>query len=259
MTALYDIGRGEWPSFSRSFNQYLRRLHHLLQLEVDIVVFGDRSLKAFVREHRQTSRARTTFVTKPFSKLDAFRHRPYIEDIMASAEFRQDNELLAHPEAFSADYVILVNSKAALLAQVVRTNPFNSSHVFWIDAGYVATEDDEGAWQVHVPPRTAWRPRPLLELAGRITYIALHNPSIYVNVTDLHKLSAEPAFAGGFFGGDVGAVAYYDRLFRKSFLRQLADGIADDDQGTAFAAYCEQPGIFNLVPGSWFDAYRLFH
>ncbi|KAK7479232.1 hypothetical protein BaRGS_00029576, partial [Batillaria attramentaria] len=264
VTALYNIGRVDWPSFKRPFSQYLDRFQHLLALDIHLIVFGDAILKPFVAKHRRHRKAATRFVTKPFAKLPAYKHKLRIECIMDSQRFRENNLILSRPQAFSSDYVILMNSKAALVGEAVRRNPFNTSHFFWIDAGYVAAEhvcdsEDVNDCQIHIPAGTRWRPEPLLSTENLVTFVRLNDPDLFVNVTDLHKLPLESALAGGFFGGSGGVMAYYERLFNKCLLADLAEGTVGEDQRVALNAYWEQPGIFNLVPGRWFDAYRLFH
>ena len=261
VTSLYNIGRGTWPKFRRSFSVYLQRFKHLLALDINLVVFGDDSLKPFVKKHRIQMTSKTKFVTKPFTHLPTYKHKHRLECVLDSENFQKGNGKLGHPEAFSAEYLVVVNSKVALVDQVMRTNPFNTTHFFWVDAGYVAVNDDTGndVMKVNIPAGTQWKPRPLLSSSGKVTYIQLHDPDRYANISQLHKQPLAPALSGGFFGGAQKVMTYYARLYNKCLLYQLTEGEVGEDQGLALQVYFEHPRIFNLVKGDWFDAYRLFH
>lgn len=261
VTSLYDIGRERWPHFSRSYDSYLRRFSHLLAVEIPLVVFGERILKPLVMQHRKGMTSPTRFVTRPFSLLPTWRHRLRVECVFDSRAFREDNDKLEHPETFSADYLLLMHSKLPLLRHVMDRNPFNTSHFFWIDAGYAAVSDDDtisDVKKVNIPPGKQWRPESLLSLSHAVTYIQLNEPAQYVNVTQLHKRRLSPAMAGGFFGGAQKVMTYYAALYNKCLLKQLTEGELMEDQGTALQVYFEHPSMFNLVKGDWFDAYRLF-
>lgn len=261
VTSLYDIGRETWPKFSRSFSSYLQRFKHLLALDINLVIFGENSLKPFVKKYRKQLTSKTRFLTKPFIHLPAYKHKHRIECVLDSESFKKDNGKLGHPEAFSAEYLIVVNSKVPLVGEVVRRNPFNTTHFFWVDAGYVAVSDDTGydVMRVIIPAGTQWRPDPLLSSSEKVTYIQLHDPDLYANMTQLHKQRLAPAVSGGFFGGAQKVMSYYARLYNKCLLYQLAEGEVGEDQGVALQAYFEHPRVFHLVKGDWFDAYRLFH
>ena len=205
--------------------------------------------------------AKTKFLTMPFTHLPAYRHKHRMECVMESESFKADNEKLDHPEAFSAEYLVLLHSKVPLVGEVMRENPFNTTHFFWIDAGYAAVDDDTGndVIEVIIPAGTKWRPEPLLSSSERVTYVQLHDPDLYINETRLHKQRLAPAMSGGFFGGAQKVMTYYSRLYNKCLLNQLTEGEMGEDQGVALQVYFEHPRIFHLVQGDWFDAYRLFH
>ena len=49
VTGLWDIGRGEMgTSFSRSYEHYLECFEKLLKVDVNLIVFGDKTLEQFV-------------------------------------------------------------------------------------------------------------------------------------------------------------------------------------------------------------------
>lgn len=141
VTALYDIGRDQWQFFRRSFNEYLSYFSNVLGLNVNLIVYSDETVEKFVLDRRKDYQNKTKTYRIKFSELEYYQYRQHINDVIASSEFRESNDMLDHPEAFSVEYLILMNNKISFLADAVRRNPFNSTHFFWIDAGYGHGED----------------------------------------------------------------------------------------------------------------------
>lgn len=166
---------------------------NVLGLNVNLIVYSDETVETFVLDRRKDYQNKTKTYRIKFSELEYYQYRQHINDVIASSEFRESNDMLDHPEAFSVEYLILMNNKISFLADAVRRNPFNSTHFFWIDAGYGHGED-----------LTRWKnfqPRKLLDYHGMITYIELNDPRRYIDINDPHKVNMGPAFCGGFFGG----------------------------------------------------------
>ena len=180
--------------------------------------------------------SKTKFVTKPFTHLPTYKHKHRLECVLDSENFQKDNGKLGHPEAFSAEYLVVVNSKVALVDQVMRRNPFNTTHFFWVDAGYVAVSDDTGndVMKVNIPAGTQWKPRPLLSSSGKVTYIQLHDPDRYANISQLHK---QP-LATGIIRRDFSEEhrkwwRITHVLYNKCLLYQLTEGEVGEDQGVS--------------------------
>ncbi|XP_060076009.1 protein HtrL-like [Ylistrum balloti] len=252
VTALYDIGRGNWTGWARGFDTYLHHFSVLLKANITLYIFCDDKVAHFVRRVRTP--AQETFVhTLPFEDLEFQGYKQHINQVLRSEEFRKDNDMLHHPECFSSDYIILMNNKISFLNIARAWNPFKTSHFYWIDAGY-------GHGSVEFPKNCAspWKPEKLLLIVRKITYIQLANLTLYQNKTDLHKVRRGPALSGGFFGGDLSAIAEYYHLYRKVFRACLVENIVDDDQSMALYAYFEYPILFKFEHGRWFDAVELF-
>ncbi|XP_062605407.1 protein HtrL-like [Saccostrea cucullata] len=250
VTALYDIGREHWTHFRRSFDEYLSYFSNVLGLNVKMIIYSDESVQKFVLNERKNLHQKTQIYALPFTDLEFYRYRQHIGNVLVSPEFRDSNEMLNHPEAFSVKYLILMNNKVSFLSDAVRKNPFNSTHFFWIDAGYG-----------HGDNLTQWKnflPRVLLNKHNKITYIELNDPVLYKDINEPHKVQMSPAFCGGFFGGDAAAILKYEKLYKKTFRKLLTENIVDDDQNVAFQCYVENPNLFANIRGHWFDAFKLF-
>ena len=258
VTALYDIGRSDWLQWSRTFHEYLQYFESVLQLDVPMIIFVDKSLKQFVKQRRKGNENKTKVYIRNFTELGCYKHKRRIQDILASDGFKDNNEMLTSPEGNSTEYIILVNSKPSSVKYISDKNPFHTSHFFWIDAGYGHVINGSGEGEF--PKKKTWTPCRLLEVTDKITMIKLTNLETlqYSHPLEIHKLNLYPPFAGGFFGGDAKAVSEYHEIYDKSFRMLLAENIVDDDQNVAYHSYRELPRLFNLVNGSWFDIFKIF-
>ena len=168
--------------------------------------------------------------------------------------------MLKNPEGNASDYIIITNSKPGFVKYVSDKNPFNTTHFFWIDAGYGHTID--GHSEADFPTDFRWKPCRLLDVKNKITIVKLWDVQKFErdvgNPNVLHKRNVLPLFAGGFFGGDAQAVAEYHTVYDKVFNSLLYNDIVDDDQSVAYHVYREQPELFNPVPGRWCDIFKLF-
>jgi hypothetical protein len=48
VTALLDIGRGNWPRFTRPFDLYLSYLMDLLAIQNHIIIYCDKAVSEFI-------------------------------------------------------------------------------------------------------------------------------------------------------------------------------------------------------------------
>jgi len=66
VTGLWEIGRGNLQEgWSRSFQHYLDKFQQLLQVDVNMIIFGDEELEKFVSENRRSEN--TQFVRRNLS------------------------------------------------------------------------------------------------------------------------------------------------------------------------------------------------
>ena len=259
VTALYDIGRSDWLHWSRGFDLYLQYFQSVLNLDVSMAIFVDKSLRKFVKEKRKGKEKKTKIYTRSFNELEYYKHKLCIQHILKDVQFRENNEMLNNPEGNSSDYIIVTNSKPYFVKYVSDRNPFNTTHFFWMDAGYGHAINGHG--ELDFPENHKWSPCKLLEINRKITILKMVDLSRYdqyVNPVTLHKRNIYPAFAGGFFGGDAKAVVEYYEVYDKVFNSLLADDIVDDDQSLAYHTYRELPRLFNLLDGSWVDIFKVF-
>jgi hypothetical protein len=140
VTGLWDIGRDNLTEgWSRSFdNHYLKKFNELLYIDTNLIIFGDAELEKFVWTKRKPNN--TQFIRR---ELDWFKNTVPYEQIQAlrtnSNWYNQAPWLYESTQAKLEMYNPLVMSKVFLLNDARIMDKFNSTNLYWIDAGITNT------------------------------------------------------------------------------------------------------------------------
>ncbi|KAL3068029.1 hypothetical protein niasHT_038019 [Heterodera trifolii] len=257
VTALLDIGRDRWRQYGRTLRQYHQFMRNLLQLRVPMIVIVDEKSAEFV--HRERARINwgqwTKIVQLSLDQLPLAIFQKRISLLMDSelANWPSDWDLSmrSHPEATQAEYVVVVNSKPYFLAQAATDNPFGTEFFVWLDAGY--GHGDRAVF----PPSWEWRPT---FPRGKMSVIKLTPPRDLLSRYSLKQLYRQDVavLSGGFLAGDRRAVTQLHREHHRMFLELLEKGRVDDDQTFLVLLVNQNPPLFNIVNGDWFDAFKAF-
>ncbi|KAL8590267.1 hypothetical protein ACOMHN_006383 [Nucella lapillus] len=256
VTAMLDIGRGQWVQSdqTRPYNTYLLHMHRVLQLDVNLVVFVDSKALPFILWMRRGREAHTHIVEVSLHRLPYYVYRDRIQTIMESVEYQQDNELVQRGlcESRIPEYDIVQWSKLSFLNESVTLDPFQNDYFVWLDGGYGHGEP------IH-PDDGVWRPKDMLEHTDWVTLIERESVENYRPVVDkLHKLSVN-VVAGGFIAGGKRPLQQLYHLQQELIKEWMKEGIVDDDQTTYLHIYYKHPQLFRLVSADWNDVFRLFH
>ena len=139
VTGLWDIGRGDLQEgWSRSFQHYLDKFQQLLQVDVNMIIFGDEELEKFVSDNRQSEN--TQFVRRNLSWFKNNDFYDKIQSIRTNPDwYNQVGWLSESTQAKLEMYNPLVMSKVYLLHDAKILDKFDSEYMFWIDAGLTNT------------------------------------------------------------------------------------------------------------------------
>ena len=139
VTGLWDIGRGNLnEGWNRSFDYYLEKFKELLQIDCNLIIFGDNNLEEFVFKYRNPTN--TKFINRD---LSWFRNNEYFDKIQKIRTnenwYNISGWLKESTQARLEYYNPLVMSKMFLLHDASILDPFNSEKLYWIDAGLTNT------------------------------------------------------------------------------------------------------------------------
>ncbi|CAI5453043.1 unnamed protein product [Caenorhabditis angaria] len=260
VTGLLNIGRGDWDQYRRPLTKYHEFMENLLSLQNNLVVFTDDSSYDFVEKYRaKLGLAHMTRVHKiSIQELPLYGYyneaKRIIDNELGNATFYElfaDSDMKTHPEAKSAEYNIVVNSKTHFLQNVTLENPFQTDHFIWLDAGY-----GHGNQSVF-PYNNIWRPK---FVDGKVSLIKLTPHYDKLTNYGLHNLYRRnwAVLSGGFIAGDKHSIEQLHSIIHRRFIRLIYQNYVDDDQTLLVLAVNAHPHLFNIVNGDWFDAFKLF-
>ena len=139
VTGLWDIGRSNLKEgWSRSFPHYLEKFKQLLEVDSNMIIFGDEELEEFVFHIR--NRNNTQFIKRDLGWFEqsGFFHK--IQDIRKNSEWLNQSGWLGNSTQATLEYYNpLVMSKVFLLHDAKILDGFDSDYMFWIDAGLTNT------------------------------------------------------------------------------------------------------------------------
>ena len=138
VTGIWDIGRGELSEgWSRTYQHYLDRFERLLDVEENMIIFGDENLRELVFKKRNSEN--TQFILRDVSW---FKNEFYdkVQKIRTDPDwYNQVGWLKDSTQAKLDNYNPLVMSKVFLLHDAKIMDQFNSDYLFWIDGGIANT------------------------------------------------------------------------------------------------------------------------
>ena len=244
VTGLWNIKRdtlGE--GWSRSFDHYLQKFEQLLQVDVNLIIFGENELENFVWERR--SRQNTQFIVRD---QNWFKSEFYskIQNIRTNPEWlSQAGWLSESTQAKLEMYNPLVMSKMFLLHDAKLMDQFDSDYLFWIDAGLTNT--------VHPGYFTHDKVQEKLpKYFDKFSFVCFPyeaNTEIHgFNFNKINQLAGskvDMVARGGFFGGPKNSVADLNGIYYNLMSSTLNSGLIGTEE-SLFSILCyKHPDLVN--------------
>jgi hypothetical protein len=151
VTGIWDIKRNELSEgWNRGFEHYLNNLEKLMKTEDNMIIFIESKYKQFVEERRKKE---NTFII--IRELDWFKSNQdifnKIQEIRNNSEwYNQAGWLKDSTQAKLEMYNPIVMSKIFLLNDASIMDPFNSTHLVWVDGGLTNTVHEGYFWKDNV-------------------------------------------------------------------------------------------------------------
>ncbi len=148
VTGIWDIKREELSEgWSRNFEHYLNNLVKLMKVENNMIIFIEEKYKSLVEKHRKKNN--TLIIVR---ELDWFRNNGdlfnKIQKIRTNENwYNQSGWLKDSTQAKLEMYNPIVMSKIFLLNDATVFDPFNSSHLIWVDGALTNTVHEGYFWK----------------------------------------------------------------------------------------------------------------
>jgi len=237
VTGLWDIGRGNLTEgWSRSFDGYLEKFKQLLQIDENLIIFGDEELRKFVNEHRIPEK--TQFILR---SVEWFQNNEYyspIQKIRTNPEwYNLSGWLKDSTQAKLELYNPLVMSKMFLLHDAKIMDRFDSEYIFWIDAGLTNT----------VHPGYFTHDKVLEKLSKYISKFSFvcfpYDAETEIHGFEYNKLTSiagdkvNKVARGGFFGGTKESISNINSIYYGILKSTLDEGYMGTEE-SIFSIMC---------------------
>lgn len=256
VTALFDIGRGEWDNiFKRPHSEYLSYFRNVLSIDANFVVYVDeQNLQDIENIRREIDKdlSKTKIITKNFKDLEVcqkFLER--MKQVMGSVEFKQQLIESHTPEMLYAEYNAINFNKISFVTETIKQNPFNSEYFIWIDAGYAHNNFPKEILKKKYPDD--FKIKTLDD--NKVHFMSLCEES-EIGL----KTYTDPrvSITGSMFAGKKDPLLEFKNICFFLIEEFLNANAVNDDQAIYALAYKFKKDLFNIKKGNWFENIRYY-
>jgi hypothetical protein len=237
VTGLWNINRASLTEgWSRSFDHYLEKFDKLLDVNSNMIIFGDEELEEFVFKKRNNEN--TQFIRRDSSWFVNNEFYNKIQEIRTKESwYNQAGWLKDSTQSKLEMYNPLVMSKMFLLHDAKILDKFNSDYMFWIDAGLANT----------VHPGYFTHDKVLEKLPKYISKFSFvcfpYETSTEIHGFEYSKLKSiansevKKVARGGFFGGPKNTISEINSIYYSLMKSTLYDGYMGTEE-SIFSIMC---------------------
>ncbi len=246
VTGLWNIKRDELSEgWSRSFEHYLQKFDDFLKIPYNMIIFGEEELREYVFERR--SEENTMFITRSQQWFKGEFYEP-IQKIRTSPEWIAQASWLGESTQARLDmYNPLVMSKPYLLHDAKIMDKFDSTHLFWLDAGITNT--------VHLGYFTHDRVLDNLTNIDKMTFVAFpYETSTEIHGFEINKMNniagskVNKVCRGGFFGGPVEDISDFNNEYYGLMKSTLNEGYMGTEESLFSLLLYRYPENYQYFP-----------
>lgn len=215
VTGLWNIKRDELSEgWARSFDHYIQKFNQFLDLPYNLIIFGEEELREHIFNKRNQTNTQFIVRSQEWFKNEFYE---YIQKIRKTESWiKQAGWLGQSTQARLEMYNPLVMSKVFLMHDAKILDKFDSSHMYWLDAGITNT--------VHPGYFTHDKVIDKLNNIDKISFIAFPYKAEnevhgfeYKKMCELASAKVDKVCRGGFFGGPKDELSkfngqYYDLM-----------------------------------------------
>jgi hypothetical protein len=253
VSAFLDLGRENWNSFSRSFEDYFRAFLPLTDLiekeNAKLVLFMDKRYSHRVRELNVKNIILVEIDREFMSEKSGLWKRIEREKEIVNSEFYKSlvSHRLTFPENTNAEYTMINHAKIDFVGMAV--DMVEEEYFCWVDFGYFKNPES-------IPKRLL----DIGKLSTNTVNYTLINPIDSFDSNIIYTLRFAPEKIGGFFFfGDRGSLLEYKKVYYDIHEKFQKMGIVDDDQHIVLQCYFNAPDLFTLHElGGWHRALTAF-
>jgi len=237
VTGIWDIGRGDLSEgWSRPFQHYLDKFEKLLDVNTNMIIYGDKSLEEFVFSKRDKSN--TQFIVRDMSWFRNNEFFDKIQNIRNNPEwYNQVGWLKDSTQSRLENYNPLVMSKVYLLNDAKIMDRFDSEYLFWIDGGLTNTVHPGYFTHDKVLDK-------LVKYISKFSFVCFpYEANTEVHGFNFDKMNSmagakvERVARGGFFGGPKHSISEINSIYYSLMKETLDSGYMGTEE-SLFSIMC---------------------
>ncbi len=231
VTMLYDLKKQDGNN-RRSINDYIAHADFSLSLPYNMVIYTESDLFWTVWNCRKKYNLldRTVIIVKPYNELPCYKYLDLVKLLHEVKPIKYLNK-----EKDTANYMVIQWSKFTFLNDVIKNNPFNATHVMWLDCGigYRINKDKY---------LSAFSNLPDYKIKVALFEILNFNDISNINHYDVNRRIID----GGYFGGNIHSLKIFISYFDSELLNALAHSKAPHEDTIITRVIVQHPELFTF-------------
>jgi len=241
VTMLYDIRSMESIQIERN-----RKIESYIDFSKQFLLKLPFPIAFFIDENEETYNAIYDFrkdiglADKTYIYMQDFKKTYFYKDLSRIEELQKTffirNGEIEHETPL---YIVLNNNKFDCIDKTIKFNPFNSTHLIWMDFGinHVAQSTERiYEWIDKVPDK-------IRQLCIN-PYVENVDPKVHFEII-YHNM------AGGLFSGSIQSMQKYSELFKNKTAQIYAENWYQIDEAVMTMVQRENPDLFDLFYGDY--------
>jgi hypothetical protein len=246
VTGIWDLKRDTLTDgWNRSFQHYLNNLEKLMKTPENMIIFIEKQYEDFVWQHR--TKENTFVITK---ELDWFKNNGDLYDKIQKIRLNPDwyNQSGWLPDSTQAKlemYNPVVMSKVFLLNDASILDPFNSSHLIWVDGGLTNTVHEGYFWHDKVIQK-------LDKYFDKFSFVCFpYDGKVeihgfrYDKICEYSGEEVERVARGGIFGGPKHLISDINRIYYDILNNTLSNGYMGTEESIFTIMTYKYPEFIN--------------
>jgi len=246
VTGIWDIKRDELSEgWNRGFNHYLNHLQNLMETNDNMIIFIEEEHKDFVESHRK--KENTLIVVRD---LSWFKNNGDIYEKIQKIRIQPNwyNQSGWLPESTQAKldmYNPIVMSKMFLLNDAAILDPFNSTHLVWVDGALTNTVHSGYFWKDNVIQK-------LEKYFNKFSFVCFpYNGKVEIHgfeYSGICKYAGDEVnmvARGGIFGGPKSSIQDVNNIYYSLLNNTLSEGLMGTEESLFTIMVYKYPETFS--------------
>ena len=244
VTGIWDIKRDTLSEgWSRSFEHYLNNLAKLMKTDDNMIIYIEEKYKDFVLQHR--SEENTLILIR---ELSWFKNNEYYDNIQNIRNdynwYSQSDWIKDSTQCKLEMYNPIVMSKMFLLNDASIMDPFDSSHLIWIDGALTNTVHEGYFWNDNVIKN-------IENYFNKFSFVCfpydgkveIHGFT-YSNMCSYSDAVVDKVARGGIFGGPKHTISEANEIYYKLLTDTLKNNLMGTEESIFTIMVYKYPELF---------------